>query len=96
MLLKKVLNSIKSITLKAIQDSIILEKDSVLNKFHILKQGIRKEIISKLNDFEIKILIEGAVIESLVKVLKVLVNSLKSKCKKSIVLNMKKRKNPTS
>lgn len=37
MLLKKVLNSIKSITLKALQDSIILEKDSVLNKFHILK-----------------------------------------------------------
>ena len=35
MLLKKVLNSIKSITLKALQDSIILEKDSVLNKFHI-------------------------------------------------------------
>ena len=96
MLLKKVLNSIKSIILKAIRDSIISEKDSVLNKFHMLKQGIRKEIISKLNDFEIKIPIEGAVIESLVKVLKVLVNSLKSKCKKSIVLNMEKRKNPTS
>lgn len=96
MLLKKVLNSIKSIILKAIRDSIISEKDSVLNKFHMLKQGIRKEIISKLNDFEIKILIEDAVIESLVKVLNVLVNSLKSKCKKSIVLNVEKKKNPTS